>query len=119
MMVKEVELIRNFRDLNLGVILTPYSLRLNQIRVTGDFKGQIAQAQKGEGDFLRTVALVEEGKLKDFARGTDELWKFEGRIYVPTSGDLRKRILNEAHKSQFTIYPGVTKMYKDVKKKFW
>ena len=44
MMVKEVELVESFRDLNLGVNLTFYSLSLNQIRVKSDFKGQTAQA---------------------------------------------------------------------------
>ena len=42
MMVKEDELVKSFRDLNLIVVLTPDSLRLNQLRVTSDFKSQIA-----------------------------------------------------------------------------
>ena len=104
------ELLKSFRDLNLGVVLTPYSLRLNQLRVTSDFKSQIAQAQSEEEDFLKTLALVEEGKLKGFARGTDGLWRFEGRVCVPASGDLQRRILEEAHKSHFTIPSSVTKM---------
>ena len=37
MMVKEAELVESFRDLNLGVTLTPHSIRLNQIKVTSDF----------------------------------------------------------------------------------
>ena len=118
-MVKEDELVKSFRDLNLGVVLTSYSLRLNQLRVTSDFKGQIAQAQVEEEDFLKTIALVEDGKLKGFARGTDGLWRLEGRICIPVSGDLRRRILEEVHKSHFTIHPSVTKMYQDVKKMFW
>ena len=63
----------SFRDLNLGVILTSYSLGLNQISVMSDFKNQIAQAQKDEEDFLRTMALVEEVKLKDFTQDTGGL----------------------------------------------
>ena len=43
MMVKEDELVMSFRDPNLGVVVTPHSLRLNQLRVTSDFKSQIAQ----------------------------------------------------------------------------
>ena len=66
MMVKEDELVKCFRDHNLGVTLTPHILRLNQLGVMSDFKGQIAQAQKEEEDFLKTIALVEEGKLKCF-----------------------------------------------------
>ena len=49
---------------NLGVILTAHSLRLSQLRVTSNFKGQIAQAQVEEKDFLKTIALVEGEKLK-------------------------------------------------------
>ena len=68
MMVKKDELMKSFRDLNLGVVLTPYSLRLNQLRMTSDFTSQIVQAQKEEEDYLKTTALVEEGKLKGFTR---------------------------------------------------
>ena len=64
--VKEVELVERFRDLDLGVVLTPYSLRLSQMRVMSDFKGQIARAQEEEKDFRKTVAMVEEGMLKGF-----------------------------------------------------
>ena len=35
------------------------------------------------------------------------------------SGDLQRRILDEAHKSQFTIHPGVMKMYQDIKMCWW
>ena len=32
---------------------------------------------------------------------------------------LRKEILHEAHRSRFTIHPGGTKMYQDLKRTFW
>ena len=33
--------------------------------------------------------------------------------------DLRKEILNESHTSVYTMHPGSTKMYKDIKRNFW
>ncbi|WVZ93896.1 hypothetical protein U9M48_039848 [Paspalum notatum var. saurae] len=33
--------------------------------------------------------------------------------------ELRKKILNEAHTSMFTMHPGSNKMYQDLKQKFW
>ncbi|WVZ52069.1 hypothetical protein U9M48_003162 [Paspalum notatum var. saurae] len=33
--------------------------------------------------------------------------------------ELRKKILNEAHTSMFTLHPGSNKMYQDLKQKFW
>ena len=41
MMIKEMELIENFRDLNLGISITPHAIRLNQIKIISDFKDQI------------------------------------------------------------------------------
>ena len=38
---------------------------------------------------------------------------------MPEEGDLRKRILEEAHKSKFTIHPDINKMYQDLKEMFW
>ncbi|XP_015954884.1 uncharacterized protein LOC107479249 [Arachis duranensis] len=37
----------------------------------------------------------------------------------PNVGELRKSILEEAHKSGFSIHPGSTKMYQDLKTIFW
>jgi len=33
--------------------------------------------------------------------------------------ELRREIMNEAHRSLYTIHHGSTKMYKDLKEKFW
>ncbi|WVZ97272.1 hypothetical protein U9M48_042821 [Paspalum notatum var. saurae] len=46
------------------------------------------------------------------------LW-FKHRLVVPKDMELRKRILDEAHTSMFTMHPGSNKMYQDLKQKFW
>ena len=46
------------------------------------------------------------------------LW-FEGRLVVPKNHELLKQILDEAHLSKFSIHPGSTKMYQDLRKNFW
>ena len=56
MMIKEFELVESFRDLNLGVTLTPGSIRLNHIKVTSDFKDQIARSQREDEEFFKIVA---------------------------------------------------------------
>jgi hypothetical protein len=33
--------------------------------------------------------------------------------------DLKKEILDESHLSKFTIHPGSTKMYRDLRENFW
>ncbi|KAD2392916.1 hypothetical protein E3N88_39893 [Mikania micrantha] len=40
-------------------------------------------------------------------------------MWVPRNGDIRSRILDEAHKSRYSIHPGATKMYQDLRKDYW
>jgi hypothetical protein len=46
------------------------------------------------------------------------LW-FEDRLVVPKNKNLKKKILDEAHLSKFSMDPGSTKMYHDLKPLYW
>src|SRR6187455_2817642 len=46
------------------------------------------------------------------------LW-FESRLVVPKDQDLKRKILDEAHLSKFSMHPGSTKMYHDLKPLYW
>ncbi|GJY55766.1 putative reverse transcriptase domain-containing protein [Tanacetum coccineum] len=41
------------------------------------------------------------------------------RIWVPFKGDVRTLIMDEAHKSKYSIHPGVDKMYYDLRDRYW
>lgn len=63
------------------------------------------------------------GKYKDFkiagrGGGGGEL-KIRGRWCVPNVRNLRKRIIEEAHTTPYSIHAGRDKMYKDLKRNFW
>ena len=59
MMIKEAKLIESFRDLNLGISITPQTIQLSQIKVTSSFKEQIQHAQQQDANFQRTLTLVQ------------------------------------------------------------
>jgi hypothetical protein len=40
-------------------------------------------------------------------------------VCVPNNEEIRKLILEEAHFSPYTVHPGGTKMYQDLKRRFW
>src|SRR6266516_3232293 len=44
---------------------------------------------------------------------------FQNRLVVPKKQNLRRLILKEAHESPLTIHPGSTKMYQDLRQRFW
>ena len=49
----------------------------------------------------------------------DGLVKLGDRVCVPRDAEIRAELLREAHKSNYTIHPGSTKMYQNLKKVFW
>jgi hypothetical protein len=58
---------------------------------------------------------MERGKAADYRlddQGT--LW-LKDRICVPQNREIQDSILREAHDSRYSIHPGCTKMYKDLK----
>ena len=42
-----------------------------------------------------------------------------GRLIVPNISDLRKDILEDSHRSKFTIHPGSSKMNADMKRLYY
>jgi hypothetical protein len=46
------------------------------------------------------------------------LW-FKNRLVIPRREALKKKILDEAHTSRYSIHLGSTKMYHDVRQQFW
>lgn len=41
------------------------------------------------------------------------------KLCVPNLHELKKEIMDEAHRSRYTIHPEGTKMYRDLKRSFW
>ncbi|KAL8098134.1 hypothetical protein AgCh_031053 [Apium graveolens] len=47
------------------------------------------------------------------------LYRFSSRVWIPNVTELKNEVLQEAHNSRFSIHPGSTKMYQDLKKNIW
>ena len=45
--------------------------------------------------------------------------RFKGRLCVLRDLELRNELLENAHRAKYTIHPGSTKMYQDLKRQFW
>ena len=119
LMVQEMRLIEEFRDLNLDIKFEPHSVKISRITVINDLQDRIKEAQQQDTYILERKDLIAEGKVVDFSLGTDGVYRFRNRLYIPNDRALRNLILEEGHKSKLSIHPGATKMYKDLKKLFW
>ncbi|KAL8120055.1 hypothetical protein AgCh_017258 [Apium graveolens] len=63
---------------------------------------------------LDTFTGEELGTQKD----SQGLYRFFSRVWIPNITELKNEVLQEAHNSRFSIHPGTTKMYQDLKKIF-
>jgi hypothetical protein len=62
---------------------------------------------------------VGDGKPREFTIDENDLVRFRGHLCVPQKSEVKMDILREAHKMPYIVHPGETKMYRDLKQKFW
>ncbi|GJS97366.1 retrotransposon protein, putative, ty3-gypsy subclass [Tanacetum coccineum] len=89
------------------------------MRIESNLMLQIKEAQRDDGELWAIVQNVEDGKHTEFSVDDDGVVWFEDRLCVPNDQTLREKVMTEAHSSPFTIHPGSTKMYRDLKQYFW
>jgi hypothetical protein len=94
---------------------------LLNITLTPTLRDEIIAAQKDDKGMDHIQRRMQDGDPKvicfrEDAEGT--LW-FKERLVVPRREALQKKILDEAQTSRYSIHPGSTKMYHDLRQQFW
>jgi hypothetical protein len=97
------------------------NLSLFNITLTPTLRAEIIAAQKDDERMGHIKRRMREGGLNvicfhEDAEGT--LW-FKERLVVPKREALKKKIMDEAHISRYSIHPGSTKIYHDLRQQFW
>ena len=62
---------------------------------------------------------VRKDKRPNFQISEDGVLGFKGRLCVPNDEGIKRKILYEAHTTPYSMHPGTTKMYQDLKNHFW
>nr|GFA58881.1 putative reverse transcriptase domain-containing protein [Tanacetum cinerariifolium] len=88
------------------------------MRIEYNLMLQIIEAQKDDDELWAIVQNVEDGKHTEFSVDDDGVVWFEDRLCLPSDQALREKVMTEAHSSPFTVHPGSTKMYRDLKQYF-
>ncbi|KAL4025728.1 hypothetical protein IC575_014133 [Cucumis melo] len=70
-------------------------------------------------DLERPRLHVEVGQAVEFSLSSDGGLLFERRLCVPSDSAIKTELLSEAHSSPFSMHPGSTKMYQDLKRVYW
>jgi hypothetical protein len=108
------ELTVEFKQLNLGIVLNAM-----EIEITPTLEQEIRKGQLEDEKLKEIADNVVIGKSPGFRLDEDGTLWFGKRICVPEIKAIRDAILREAHESAYSIHPGSTKMYQDLKEKYW
>jgi hypothetical protein len=106
------------RRLNLEVVLQG---SLYALTAESDLYERPVTAQRNDEDIQTIKQKLAEGnpKYTCFQKDHQDVVWFGKRLVVPVDPEIKNIILDEAHKSTFSIHPGSTKMYQDLKQNFW
>ncbi|WVZ93769.1 hypothetical protein U9M48_039726, partial [Paspalum notatum var. saurae] len=110
------ELCEEFERLSLGFL---HHTTAAAFEAEPTLEQEIREHQKDDEKLQEIHELLKLGKAPHFwedEQGT--LW-YKNRICVPNVDSIRKLILSEAHDTAYSIHPGSTKMYYDLKERFW
>nr|XP_027082193.1 uncharacterized protein LOC113704493 [Coffea arabica] len=117
LMVKEWDMLEEISGWNPR--LEKLKVLLGNLSLKSPLLERIKEAQKTDPTIQKNLEKVQKGETLDFKLGSEGVLRFRDRIVIPADEELRKGILEESHRSKYTIHPGVTKMYHDVKGLYW
>ncbi|WVZ58693.1 hypothetical protein U9M48_008935, partial [Paspalum notatum var. saurae] len=80
---------------------------------------QIKQDQKKDEEIQKAIRQIQKEPTTELKIDAEGILRFKGRLCVPKTGKIRETILEEAHNSAYSIHPGSTKMYLDLKQGYW
>ncbi|GJX47492.1 putative reverse transcriptase domain-containing protein [Tanacetum coccineum] len=94
----------------------PKRVRAMNMILQSSIKDRILTAQKEAVD---EFAGLQKGLDEMIEQRSDGTLYYLDRIWVPLKGDVRTLIMDEAHKSKYSVHPGADKMYYDLRDRYW
>jgi hypothetical protein len=88
------------------------------LEVKPNLEDLICKAQRLDAETARLIERARKEQLPDLRTNEQGVLWFKNRLCVPV-GEAREVLLNESHNSAYSIHPGTTKMYLDLKARYW
>nr|GEY03825.1 hypothetical protein [Tanacetum cinerariifolium] len=88
-------------------------------QLKSSIKDKILAAQNKASEAVNASAEMLRGLDEQMKRRSDRKMYYLDRIWVPLKGDVRTLIVDEAHKSKYSVHPRANKMYYDLRDVYW
>ncbi|KAL0546768.1 hypothetical protein IC582_016681 [Cucumis melo] len=119
LITRQAPLHRDLERAEIAVSVGTVTMQLAQLTVQPTLRQRIIDAQSNDPYLVEKHGLAEAGQTAEFSLSSDGGLLFERRLCVPSDGVIKTELLSEAHSSPFSMHPGSTKMYQDLKRVYW
>ena len=93
LIVRELEMIEQFRDMSLVCIETPNSVKLGMLKLTSAIIEKIREGQEFDLRLVNQLTLINQGKGDKFRIDENGVIRFGDWVCVPNILELKKSIL--------------------------
>ncbi|KAL0534344.1 hypothetical protein IC582_028634 [Cucumis melo] len=119
LITRQAPLHRDLERAEIAVLVGAVTMQLAQLTVQPTLRQRIIDAQSNDPYLVEKRGLAEAGQTAEFSISSDGGLLFERRLCVPSDSAVKIELLSEAHSSPFSMHPGSTKMYQDLKRVYW
>ncbi|GJW99603.1 putative reverse transcriptase domain-containing protein [Tanacetum coccineum] len=99
--------------------IKPKRVLAMNMTIQSSIRDRILAAQNEASEVVNAPAEMLRGLDEQMERRSNGALYYLDQIWVPLKGDVRTLIMDEAHKLKYSIYPGVNKMYYDLRDMYW
>ncbi|KAL0541199.1 hypothetical protein IC582_021238 [Cucumis melo] len=119
LITRQAPLRQDLERAEIAVSVGAVTMQLAQLTVQPTLRQRIIDAQSNDPYLVEKRGLAEAGQTAEFSLSSDGGLLFERRLCVPSDSAVKTELLSEAHSSPFSMHPGSTKMYQDLKRVYW
>ena len=119
LITREPRVRTDFERADIAVVTKEVAAQIARLTMRPTLRQRIIDSQCGDPSLSKILDQLEVGIEDGFSKSIDDGLLCQGRLCVPPMRKIKNEILTEAHNSTFSIHPGGTKMYQDLKQHFW
>ncbi|KAA0032780.1 pol protein [Cucumis melo var. makuwa] len=119
LITRQAPLHRDLEWAEIAVSVGAVTIQLAQLTVQPTLRQRIIDAQSNDPYLVEKRGLAEAGQAIEFSISSDGGLLFERRLCVLSDSTVKTELLSEAHSFPFSLHPGSTKMYQDLKQVYW
>ncbi|GJU02835.1 putative reverse transcriptase domain-containing protein [Tanacetum coccineum] len=116
LLVQRVKKLLNMRTESWIELFSDYDCEIRYHPVGGIKDRYVASASEGGVD---EFIVLQKGLDEMIEQRSDGTLYYLDRIWVPLKGEVRTLIMDEAHKSKYSVHPRADKMYYDLRDRYW